>query len=218
MQHYKTINNWVVPDHDISVENTAKKIDIDNYQHEELDLVYKELSNFRTAIDAGAHIGLVSSQLAKKFNIVESFEFNPTTRSCLKTNIDNKNIKNVNIHSCGLGNEEKSVSMSYKAKDTTDRRSFGVHVNNSPGNFLIKSIDSFNFNNVDFIKIDTEGYEPLVIQGAIKTIEKYCPIIMFENKGHASRYGYNDNTVIDILKPYGYKVLHKLSKDWIIGV
>jgi FkbM family methyltransferase len=218
MQHYKVINDWAVTNQDVSVENTTKKLSLDTYQYEELELVYSKLSNFRTAIDAGAHIGLVSNQLSQKFNNVEAFEFNPNVRECLEINMSNKECNNVTIHACGLGKEEKLVSLNFKAKDTNDRRSFGVHVKETPGDNLIKPLDDFNFVDVDFIKIDTEGYEPLVVQGALNTIKKYKPVIMFENKGHTVRYGYNDNSVLEILEPIGYKILHKFTKDWIIGV
>ena len=43
-------------------------------------------------------------------------------------------------------------------------------------------MDDYNFEDVDFIKIDVEWYELKVCQGAENTIKKYMPTIMFENK------------------------------------
>ena len=45
-----------------------------------------------------------------------------------------------------------------------------------------RTIDSYNFEDVDFIKIDVEWYELKVCKGAENTIKKYMPTIMFENK------------------------------------
>ena len=46
----------------------------------------------------------------------------------------------------------------------------------------MKCLDDYNFEDVDFIKIDVEWYELKVCQGAENTIKKYMPTIMFENK------------------------------------
>ena len=215
MQHFKKIDNWYTTKDDISIEVAAKKASLETYQSKQLLYALENVTNFRVAIDAGAHIGLMSYRLSKKFKKVESFEFNPSVRDCLKQNMKDRNCSNVTIHESGVGAKDQSVNIQYKAKDP--RRTFGTFVDNTPGDFPIKAIDSFNFNHVDFIKIDTEGYEPLVIQGSIDTIRRCRPVILYENKGHAKRFGYNYNTVFETLKPLGYKVLHKFSKDWIIG-
>ena len=80
------------------------------------------------------------------------------------------------------------------------------------GKYKIKPLDSFEIQNVDFIKIDAEGYEPLVIKGALKTIEKYKPIILYERKDHPERYGYKRDSIRDILMPLGYRMIRKLGK------
>ena len=43
------------------------------------------------------------------------------------------------------------------------------------------TIDSLNLHTCDYIKIDVEGAEILVLMGAIETIKKFKPVIMFEN-------------------------------------
>jgi hypothetical protein len=42
------------------------------------------------------------------------------------------------------------------------------------------TLDSFNIQNVSFIKIDVEGFERSVLSGAINTIIKYTPTILIE--------------------------------------
>ena len=42
------------------------------------------------------------------------------------------------------------------------------------------SIDSLDLERCDYIKIDVEGAEILVLTGALNTINKYHPIIFFE--------------------------------------
>jgi hypothetical protein len=64
----------------------------------------------------------------------------------------------------------------------------------------MKTLDSFNFSEIDFIKIDVEQAEMDVISGSVETIKKNLPVIMFENKRHE-----NDN-VINFLKEIGYEI------------
>jgi len=45
----------------------------------------------------------------------------------------------------------------------------------------IITLDSLNLPGLDFLKIDVEGAEGLVIQGASETIRKYKPVIFFEH-------------------------------------
>jgi FkbM family methyltransferase len=44
----------------------------------------------------------------------------------------------------------------------------------------IETLDSFNIDNVSFIKIDVEGHERKVLEGCINTIYKYKPTILIE--------------------------------------
>jgi predicted PolB exonuclease-like 3'-5' exonuclease len=53
---------------------------------------------------------------------------------------------------------------------------------------------------IDFIKIDVEGYEHLVFENMIQTIEKHKPLIQSELSGKENR-----QSVISILKSLGYK-------------
>lgn len=45
-----------------------------------------------------------------------------------------------------------------------------------------RTVDSFKFENVSAIKLDLEGHEFEALQGAIKTITKWKPLIMVEDK------------------------------------
>lgn len=71
---------------------------------------------------------------------------------------------------------------------------------------IVITIDGFcNANNIvpDFIKIDVEGGELRVLQGAKKTIEKYSPIILCEySQENTNQYGYNPHMINDFLVGY----------------
>ena len=44
----------------------------------------------------------------------------------------------------------------------------------------VSTVDSYEFDDVDLIKIDVEGHEKSVIEGALKTIKKTQPILLVE--------------------------------------
>ena len=47
---------------------------------------------------------------------------------------------------------------------------------------MIKTMDSYQLEQIDFIKIDVDGYEDLLLQGAKETIANNSPVINIEMK------------------------------------
>tara|TARA_B100000900_G_scaffold391103_1_gene385391 strand:+ start:214 stop:603 length:390 start_codon:yes stop_codon:yes gene_type:complete len=70
----------------------------------------------------------------------------------------------------------------------------------------VRTLDSYKIRDVDFIKIDVEGYEPRVLQGGMETIERYSPAILCEiNQG--------DFSARQILESIGYKCVDVYLKE-----
>lgn len=217
MHHYSIIDGWMSTEDDISLKSayTQGNNSVENYQKDQLDESLKYIQNFRTAIDIGAHIGIMSFNMSKKFTKIHAFEIQTDVYNCLAQNLKNKDISNVDHYNVGIGNKEENVDLNFEKKKT-----FSTHVKpSSTGKYQIKTLDSFNFVDVDFIKIDAEGYEPLIALGGINTIKKCKPAILFERKNHPTRYGYERNSIIEILEPFGYKIIKEFGrKNALIGV
>jgi FkbM family methyltransferase len=81
----------------------------------------------------------------------------------------------------------------------------------------IRSIDSYNFDNIDLIKIDTQGHELPIIKGAIKTIKRCKPWLCFElgDKKHGV-LGYTDKEMIKFVSKQGYKIEIRTNTDCIM--
>ena len=80
-----------------------------------------------------------------------------------------------------------------------------------------KTLDSFNFSNVDYIKIDVEGHELKVLKGATNTIKKYNPLIIMEENGSAVLWKKGkSNEAIDYLLSLNYKIVDKWKNDYIM--
>ena len=74
------------------------------------------------------------------------------------------------------------------------------------GNIRMITIDSMDYQDVDMIKIDVEGYEMEVLKGATKTLEtvKY---LMIELNNNTKKYGSSNIEIEKYLKSLGFKVL-----------
>lgn len=135
------------------------------------------VKNFRTYIDIGAHNGDTSIPFIGYFKHICAFEPNPQTNIHIP--------KPIEVHDCALGNKETEVVLIIPDNNKNDpRHGSTARFTEGSRKYLVqqKTLDSFNFNNVDFIKIDVEGSELSVLQGSVETIKRCKPVIMFESK------------------------------------
>ena len=215
---FDLFQEWIVLEGDSTLKRAIKAQGTDSvlqYQKEQLDTALKFCTNFRHGIDIGANYELMSYSMSQQFEQVSSFEIVPEINECFRKNMQKFNIRNVNIYGCGLGDKEEEVALEFNPKST-----FRTHVDkDAKGSFKVRTLDSYNFGNVDFIKMDVEGYEPLVIKGAIETIKKFKPVILYEEKGHAERFGYRKKIVRELLRDLKYRKLASVgSKNALLGV
>jgi hypothetical protein len=80
-----------------------------------------------------------------------------------------------------------------------------------PGDIQIRTLDSYELTEIDFIKIDVDGYEDLLIKGAQETISQNLPVINIEMK-RAKRPGIV-RVAEDTLKKLGYKLKIRTKSD-----
>ena len=143
----------------------------------------------RLAIDIGCRQGWFAMQMEPDFNHIHCFDFR-NKKEEFKKNI--KDINKFTYHTVAIGDKDGSVL-------TTNNRVGRIKDN---GNIVIQSkrLDSFNFENVGFIKLDVEGYELKCLLGAEQTIKKFNPVIIVEqNRGNMD--------AVNFLKVLGYECL-----------
>ncbi len=101
---------------------------------------------------------------------IYAFEPDPINFTNCKRNIDEGDIKNIEIHNCGLWSED--TVLSFNSLETS-----GSSIADS-GNCSINVVSLDNIvkgNRVSFIKMDIEGAELEALKGARDTITKYRP-------------------------------------------
>jgi FkbM family methyltransferase len=170
--------------------------------------------HLRRVVDVGAHIGLWSFNLAPACQVVEAFEPVDLHRACFELNVLQglQDVTRVNLHACALGVEEGRVSI------RTGPSSSGDSWVDGAGVIPMHTLDSFEFPDVDVIKIDCEGYEENVLRGGIETIRRCRPVIMVEQKRDmaSSRFGLATLGAVQLLQEIGYTVAAELSSDYLM--
>lgn len=144
-----------------------------DFDQNALPLILEFIKDGDVVIDAGANVGAYSFAFKDKASEVICFEPNPKAFECLKYNLSK--FDNVFLMNSALGIEPgKGIII-----DNENAGASFVNLN-TKGNIRVSTIDIFNIPKVDFIKIDVEGFELKVLQGAIKTIQKFKPKLYIE--------------------------------------
>ncbi len=171
-------------------------------QEPQRETALKYVKNWNTCIDVGSQFGFWTRPLLKKFKTVHCFEPNLLFRECFLKNIP---LDNVTLHPYGLSNSEHTA---HQSKD-------GQVLSMKEGSVQCKTLDSFKFSNVDFIKIDVDGFEHQVLIGAKQTIKKFNPVINIEMKKMKRSLTVFNCT--NFLKKRGYRMAKRVKSDevWV---
>ena len=147
-----------------------------------------------SVIDIGAHMGTISmamSNLVGSEGKVYSFEGERQFFRELWHNIYSNDRKNIFPHLCWLGDHNEDITFySYYPDEYSP---VATSNDKKPWPLKIRTLDSFNFENIRLIKMDVECTEDQVLSGALKTIESSRPIIIIEIMGG---FGWSSDPVV----------------------
>ena len=118
---------------------------------------------------------------SKLYNQIYSYiEANKDNYSLLEHNISLNNIKNIKPFNLGIHNKITNC-VSHKHDDNSGSIVMKETDIETVDTIKMLPLDNIDFNeSIDFIKIDTEGSELFVLEGAKHTIHKYKPLIQVE--------------------------------------
>jgi FkbM family methyltransferase len=155
-------------------------------------------------VDVGAHMGTWAVRATKSFDRVVAFEPQPELNRMLRINVAMNKLRNISVFQAALSNfESEIVSFSKEMK--------------SKVRVPIRTLDSFGLKPT-IIKIDTEGNELPVLQGASDTLEGK-PRLIVENHSFSK----SSSNVRGYLESRGYSVkeLRRLNRfsqvqSWLV--
>lgn len=176
----------------------------------------KKLRKADVYIDIGANVGtttLVAAKAVGENGIVFCFEPNERTYKALTVNISKNKFSNILAKQCALGHKEGVVSFSDKNNDDMNR----VGIDGEGRVVKLATLDSFlgHINDIRLIKIDVEGYEINVLQGATETLNK-TDMVFFETiEDNAKNYGFKVRDLIAFLKLHNFRIMDtNIAKEY----
>lgn len=156
-------------------------------------------ARYELAIDIGAHVGFFSVTASRYFKRVVAFEPRSDNFLALKKNVPS----NVLCFNSAVGKSRGRCSMHNPSKDNSGAWEM------VPGNDTdIVMLDEFSLK-PDVIKIDVQGAERDVLEGARETLLRYKPVLIVE----CVKNGVADPAPGQYLAELGAKPAMKIGKD-----
>lgn len=166
---------------------------------------YPSCSN--TCIDVGGHIGTTSLPYSRLFKEVLAFEPNTTSYNFLTANIALNGCKNVSVVNKGVFNKSGSCKV-VKHGENSGCYYIKECAKEEEGAIDVVKLDDLEYKApVDFIKIDTEGSELFVLEGARWLLSTYQPLVQVETNYCSTNYfGYEKERIYEFMKSLDYKI------------
>lgn len=189
-----------------------REIERDNY--------YKLLDNNNVVIDVGANIGEFSLKTAKligRLGRVYAFEPDPENFERMKSNVSlNPELSlRISVQKLGLGETPGQVKL---AVVNSTNRGMNRVVNDADQftNVPLTTLDMFakseHIHQINWIKIDVEGYELKVLKGAEETIKQLRPSLFIELDDNNLRQQMSSaSALITWLQKHNYKITNAAS-------
>jgi FkbM family methyltransferase len=140
-------------------------------------------------VDIGAHIGTWALRATRSFQKVIAFEPNPKTNMILRTNVKLNKLANIMVIEAAISNTTGEIPVASGSRNEK-KAEFRVP---------IRTLDSYKLT-PSLVKIDTEGNELHVLQGAQETL-KQKPQLVIETHSQESV-----GRIQALLKSYEYSI------------
>jgi FkbM family methyltransferase len=151
------------------------------YQRELAALLRRRLRSNAVCVDGGAHIGVVSVLLASLCpgGRVYAFEPVPETAAHLEHNLAANGIANVTVERLALYRDDGEIAL-----DFDESYPGGSHIGEGKCRVATIRLDSWvearGLDRLDLLKLDVEGAEPAVLDGAEETLRRFKPVTVVE--------------------------------------
>jgi FkbM family methyltransferase len=167
-------------------------------------------------IDVGANMGIVSAYVARALpdRKVVALEPTPTTAKRCAAVFAMNGLRNATLIQAAVSDSEGSIAF-YSPKGKSESASVVPLKERRVQKITVDklSVDSLSIEGpVSCIKFDVEGHEPAAIRGALETIRKHRPTVIFEYHWDiAPRLGWTAEEIVELIRScgeYEFEVRH----------
>jgi FkbM family methyltransferase len=158
------------------------------WDEETRDGVLARLPHGAVVLDVGACVGAWTVPLARASHVARVYAFEPVPSNFerLGDAVAANALRNVTVLPLALGDASRPVEMWLKASQTGAASGTAAVVATGEGQLTVAmtTLDAWaereQLARLDFIKIDVEGAEFFVLDGAARTVERFRPLILAE--------------------------------------
>lgn len=168
------------------------------YTQVEIEYMEKYLNDTSVVYDVGGNIGYHTTAFASIAKEVHTFEPNEKNFALLEMNTEAND--NVYLYQCAISNVNQFAHIS-DYDETVDGNFGKCELGDSGQLCRTFKLDELNIPDPDLIKIDVEGHEMSVFDGAQETITRAKPVIFFE-----SMHVPGLDQIYDFLTGIGYNI------------
>jgi FkbM family methyltransferase len=183
-------------------------------------------SRERNFIDVGANIGYFScllSKLAGPAGKVLAIEPEPQNLKLLEQNLEINHLTNVVVHPCALGTSEGSAMLGLYKPSNRGRHSILETNAKSRIKVTVRTLDDVardsgkNVSSWSLAKIDVEGYEAFVIDGANETLPSIETLVMEFSPALLKKAGGDPASTLQILSGH-FSRLYRIENASLVKV
>lgn len=188
------------------------------YEKELCCFVAQNIKN-KIFIDIGANVGSYSLSLCKHADHVYAFEASGSSCELLRENTERNGIKNVTVVQRAVFNTDGEKMQLRLSNDTAGNNSLFFNEGGVTEEVETLTLDTYvrekGIQDIGVIKVDVEGSELPVIQGAAETIKSHRPILLCElNSGACRLSGYDVTDLYRAIVAFGYRGYHFRKGKW----
>lgn len=200
----------------------AERLRHGQYQKTNWQFAQTLFSQTRTAVDVGSNNAVNAIHYAQVFARVECFEPTQLAQQLWHSTVKDNGVENATLHTEALGEDtrvtdiilhERNGGHNHLAHYDKNPRARGTQKHKQ--RVSQTTLDSYGFDEVDFVKIDVEGYELFVLQGALQTIQQNRPVLQLEIvDSQCRKFNYSRSDIADVFDTLDYRCVSK-TRGWI---
>jgi len=154
-------------------EHIQRRIFLFDYDSRAQKFIRENLKAGDTFLDIGANVGFytfLGASIVGETGRVIAIEPNPKTFEKMRKTIERNRLKNVLALNIGLGSSESEVELYYNSSIGNDSATMVAHGATESVKVKVLKLDEVvsqhNIETIAYVKIDVDGFEPEVFQGA----------------------------------------------------